>query len=98
LAVHALSRVRLGPLIWLAPVDSVTLATWFRRTMRVVPSVAARAWSGARGLATVLERLLEELSFHAPGMSGVAHEVDAAEVDQRLGELSRNEDLSRFIL
>ena len=53
---------------------------------------------GARRLSTVMERLLEELSFNAPNMSGQSHEVDAAEVDRRLGELARNEDLSRFIL
>jgi ATP-dependent HslUV protease ATP-binding subunit HslU len=53
---------------------------------------------GARRLATVMEHLLDELSFHAPAMQGVAQEVTAQEVDRRLGELSRNEDLSRFIL
>ncbi len=53
---------------------------------------------GARRLATVLERLLDEVSFNAPDLSGQAREVTAAEVDQRLGELARNEDLSRFIL
>jgi ATP-dependent HslUV protease ATP-binding subunit HslU len=53
---------------------------------------------GARRLATVMERLLDELSFHAPAMSGVAHEVTAEEVERRLGELASNEDLSRFIL
>ncbi len=53
---------------------------------------------GARRLSTVMERLLEELSFNAPNMSGQSHEVDVAEVDRRLGELARNEDLSRFIL
>ena len=53
---------------------------------------------GARRLATVMERLLDELSFHAPAMAGVAHEVTEDEVERRLGELARNEDLSRFIL
>jgi ATP-dependent HslUV protease ATP-binding subunit HslU len=53
---------------------------------------------GARRLATVLERLLDEVSFNAPNLSGQTHDVEAADVDQRLGELSRNEDLSRFIL
>jgi ATP-dependent HslUV protease ATP-binding subunit HslU len=46
----------------------------------------------------VLERLLDEVSFNAPNLSGQTHDVEAADVDQRLGELSRNEDLSRFIL
>ena len=53
---------------------------------------------GARRLATVMERLLDELSFQAPDLSGQTHVVDAQEVDRRLGELARNEDLSRFIL
>jgi ATP-dependent HslUV protease ATP-binding subunit HslU len=53
---------------------------------------------GARRLATVLERLLDEVSFNAPNLSGQTHDVAAVDVDQRLGELSRNEDLSRFIL
>ncbi|MEJ5895816.1 ATP-dependent protease ATPase subunit HslU [Aquabacterium sp. G14] len=53
---------------------------------------------GARRLSTVMERLLDELSFQAPDLGGQTHVVDAAEVDQRLGELARNEDLSRFIL
>ena len=53
---------------------------------------------GARRLSTVMERLLDELSFQAPDLGGQTHVFDAAEVDQRLGELARNEDLSRFIL
>jgi ATP-dependent HslUV protease ATP-binding subunit HslU len=53
---------------------------------------------GARRLATLLERLLEDLSFDAPNLSGQARMIDAAEVDRRLGELAGNEDLSRFIL
>ena len=53
---------------------------------------------GARRLATVMERLLDELSFNAPDLAGQTHTVDIDEVDRRLGELARNEDLSRFIL
>ena len=53
---------------------------------------------GARRLATVLERLLEEASFDAPNRSGQTLEVDAAMVDARLSALAHNEDLSRFIL
>ena len=53
---------------------------------------------GARRLYTVMERLLEEVSFEA-GKAGVGNlTVDAAYVDGRLGELAVNEDLSRFIL
>jgi ATP-dependent HslUV protease ATP-binding subunit HslU len=53
---------------------------------------------GARRLATVLERLLEELSFEAPDRAGQTVTVDADEVDRRLAALAGNEDLSRFVL
>ena len=53
---------------------------------------------GARRLATVMEHLLDEVSFDATKLEGQAVTVDAAYVDARLGELSRNEDLSRYIL
>jgi ATP-dependent HslUV protease ATP-binding subunit HslU len=53
---------------------------------------------GARRLATVLERLLDELSYDAPNRSGQTVTLDADEVTARLGELARNEDLSRYIL
>ena len=53
---------------------------------------------GARRLHTVLERLLEELSFSAPEMSGQEQRVDAAYVHQRLDPILKNEDLSRYIL
>jgi ATP-dependent HslUV protease ATP-binding subunit HslU len=53
---------------------------------------------GARRLATVMERLLDEVSFDAPNLSGQTVRVDAAMVDARLAELAGNEDLSRYIL
>jgi ATP-dependent HslUV protease ATP-binding subunit HslU len=53
---------------------------------------------GARRLATVMERLLDEISFDAPQRSGQAVDVDAAMVDARLADLAHNEDLSRYIL
>ena len=53
---------------------------------------------GARRLHTVLERVFEELSFTAPDRSGDAVTVDAAFVEQYLGELSRSADLSRYVL
>jgi len=53
---------------------------------------------GARRLSTVLERLLDELSFDAPQRSGETVTIDADIVSARLGELARNEDLSRYIL
>jgi ATP-dependent HslUV protease ATP-binding subunit HslU len=53
---------------------------------------------GARRLSTVMERLLDEVSFDAANLGGQTIQIDAAYVDARLGELSRNEDLSRYIL
>jgi ATP-dependent HslUV protease ATP-binding subunit HslU len=53
---------------------------------------------GARRLSTVMERLLDEVSFGATALSGQTIAIDASYVDARLGELSHNEDLSRFIL
>ena len=53
---------------------------------------------GARRLATVMERLLDEVSFDATRLSGQTVSIDAAYVDARLAELSRDEDLSRYIL
>lgn len=53
---------------------------------------------GARRLHTVMERLLEEISFSAADRSGDSLQVDAAYVDAQLGELARDEDLSRYIL
>ena len=53
---------------------------------------------GARRLYTVMERLLEDLSFHATKSSGNTVTVDAAYVDERLGDLAGNEDLSRYVL
>ncbi len=53
---------------------------------------------GARRLATVLERLLDEISFDAPRRAGETVVLDAAAVDAKLGALAANEDLSRFIL
>jgi ATP-dependent HslUV protease ATP-binding subunit HslU len=53
---------------------------------------------GARRLSTVMERLLEEVSFDATGLQGRTITIDAPFVDARLAELSRDEDLSRYIL
>ncbi|AEI75559.1 ATP-dependent protease ATPase subunit HslU [Cupriavidus necator N-1] len=53
---------------------------------------------GARRLYTVMERLLEDLSFHATRSSGETVTIDAAYVDERLGDLAGNEDLSRYVL
>ncbi len=53
---------------------------------------------GARRLHTIMERLFEDLSYRASEMGGEKVTIDAAYVDKYLGELSKNEDLSRFIL
>jgi len=53
---------------------------------------------GARRLHTVMERLLDVISYEAPDRSGQAFEIDAAYVDAHLDELAGNEDLSRYIL
>lgn len=53
---------------------------------------------GARRLHTVLERLLDEISFTASDMSGETVKIDAALVRERVAELSQNVDLSKFIL
>ena len=53
---------------------------------------------GARRLATVMERLLDDISFDAARLHGQTVVIDAAYVDARLKELSNNEDLSRYIL
>ena len=53
---------------------------------------------GARRLHTVLEKLLEEISFTATDRSGETVTIDAELVQSRVGELSKNADLSKFIL
>ena len=53
---------------------------------------------GARRLYTIMERLLEELSFEAPDLQDKQVVVDAAYVRERLEELTKDEDLSQFIL
>lgn len=71
-----------------------------------IQRIAELAWSvnekteniGARRLHTMMERLLEELSFSAADKSGQTVEIDRNFVDQYLGELSADEDLSHYIL
>ena len=53
---------------------------------------------GARRLMTVVERLMEEISFEAPNRRGESVQIDAAYVEQRLRGISQDADLSRFIL
>jgi ATP-dependent HslUV protease ATP-binding subunit HslU len=53
---------------------------------------------GARRLQTVMEKLLEDVSFDAEDRSGSSLTIDAAYVDQQLASIARNTDLSRFVL
>jgi ATP-dependent HslUV protease ATP-binding subunit HslU len=53
---------------------------------------------GARRLQTVMERVLDDISFGAPDRSGETVKIDAAYVDKHVGDLAKNADLSRFIL
>jgi ATP-dependent HslUV protease ATP-binding subunit HslU len=70
-----------------------------RRLAQIAHDVNERTENiGARRLSTVMERLLDQVSFDAPNMSGQTVRLDAREVDAKLGELAKNEDLSRYIL
>jgi ATP-dependent HslUV protease ATP-binding subunit HslU len=53
---------------------------------------------GARRLQTVMERVLDDVSFSAPDRSGETVKIDAAFVEKNIGDLAKNADLSRFIL
>jgi ATP-dependent HslUV protease ATP-binding subunit HslU len=53
---------------------------------------------GARRLQTVMERVLDEVSFAAPDRSGESVRIDAVYVHKHVGDLAKNADLSRFIL
>ena len=53
---------------------------------------------GARRLQTVMERVLDEVSFAAPDRSGETVKINAAYVEKHIGDLAKNADLSRFIL
>ncbi|HQX80461.1 MAG TPA: ATP-dependent protease ATPase subunit HslU, partial [Vicinamibacterales bacterium] len=53
---------------------------------------------GARRLHTVLERLLDDVSFHAPELDGQSITIDPAYVDRMLADIAKSDDLSRYIL
>ena len=70
-----------------------------RRLAQIAYDVNERTENiGARRLSTVMERLLDEVSFDAPNRGGQTVNIDEAVVNARLAELARNEDLSRYIL
>jgi ATP-dependent HslUV protease ATP-binding subunit HslU len=74
-------------------------ASGVRRLAEVAFQVNERTENiGARRLHTVLERLLEEISFDAADKNGAQITIDAAYVEQHLGELVKDEDLTRYIL
>jgi ATP-dependent HslUV protease ATP-binding subunit HslU len=53
---------------------------------------------GARRLQTVMERVLDDISFSATDRAGETVTVDAVYVEKHIGDLAKNADLSRFIL
>ncbi len=80
-------------------VELVFEADAIRRLAQIAFDVNERMENiGARRLATVMERLLDEISFDAPKMAGTTVRIGAQQVDEKLSDLARNEDLSRFIL
>jgi ATP-dependent HslUV protease ATP-binding subunit HslU len=70
------------------------------REIAAIASAVNRATEniGARRLYTILERLLEEISFEAPSMYGARVDITASYVRERLQDIVKNEDLSRYIL
>jgi ATP-dependent HslUV protease ATP-binding subunit HslU len=71
--------------------------------IRAVAKIAAEVNAeieniGARRLQTVMEKLLEEVSFDAEDRSGTSLVIDAAYVDSQLSSIARNTDLSRYVL
>jgi len=68
------------------------IAKWAERVNRQLENI------GARRLHTILERLLEDVSFDGPELSGKTLEIGAAMVRERVADLAKNEDLSRYVL
>ena len=71
--------------------------------IRAVAKIAAEVNAeieniGARRLQTVMEKLLEEVSFDAEDRSGQTLAIDAAYVEKQLAVVARNTDLSRYVL
>ena len=90
---------RNGPLSVGAEWSFELLAKYDRAIAEIAVDVNATVENiGARRLQTVLERILDDISFSAPDRSGETVTVDAAAVQAAVGDLARNKDLSRFIL
>lgn len=70
-----------------------------KRLAEIAHSVNSKTENiGARRLHTVIEKLLEEVSYNAPKHSGETLVINAAYVDERLKDLSQSEDLARYVL
>ena len=82
--------------------EGVTLAieaAAIRRLAQIAYNVNERTENiGARRLSTVMERLLDDISFDAPNRSGETVTIDTQAVDAKLAELAADEDLSRYVL
>ncbi|MDP6183823.1 MAG: ATP-dependent protease ATPase subunit HslU [Gammaproteobacteria bacterium] len=80
-------------------VDIEFIPTGIARIAEIAHSVNEQSENiGARRLHTVMERLLEALSFNSPSLNGKTITIDAEYVDQHLGEFIKDEDLARYIL
>ena len=70
-----------------------------REMARLATAVnAATEDIGARRLHTIIERVIEDISFDAPECKGEQIAIDAAFVSERIGEVAADEDLSSYIL
>ena len=70
-----------------------------REVARIATQVNQRTEDiGARRLQTILERVLEEVSFNAPDMAGENVAIDEAFVQERVGDVAEDDDLINFIL
>jgi ATP-dependent HslUV protease ATP-binding subunit HslU len=88
--------------IALLATEGVTLA-FSKDSIEEIADIAAKVNErteniGARRLHTILERLLDEISFEAPEKQGTKVDITAEQVRERLAEILKSEDLSRYIL
>ncbi|MCB1582018.1 MAG: ATP-dependent protease ATPase subunit HslU [Xanthomonadales bacterium] len=95
---HALTE-QYKALIGTEKVELIFTADGIKRIAEISWSVNEKTENiGARRLHTVLEKILDEVAFEAPDKSGQEYVIDAAHVNKAVGELSEDEDLSRYIL
>jgi ATP-dependent HslUV protease ATP-binding subunit HslU len=106
LSRHFRDQVGSTPIAWLRRVRIRHAQQLLETTDEAVDAIADIAVEvnsnveniGARRLQTVMERVLDEISFAAPDRSGETVKIDAAYVREHIGDLAKNADLSRFIL